>query len=134
MNATCAICDYLPPPILNMLSREPPTPPSVQAALLHRRMSEAHRQRTNMLSRARARGKRVRAAMPSPSKKPRLHLRSRARDDVLLNRLLSEVRSHEKKVREELRRADETIADLQSELDQERGYTSRVKTEREQAR
>ena len=24
MNATCAICDYLPPPILNMLSREPP--------------------------------------------------------------------------------------------------------------
>ena len=72
--------------------------------------------------------------MPSPSKKPRLHLRSRARDDVLLNRLLGEVRSHEKKVREELRRADETIADLRRELDQERGYTSRVKKEREQAR
>ena len=72
--------------------------------------------------------------MPSPSKKPRLHLRSRARDDALLNRLLSEVRSHEKKVREELRRADETIADMRKELDQERGYTSRVKKEREQAR
>ena len=72
--------------------------------------------------------------MPSPSKKPRLHLRNRARDDVLLNRLLSEVRSHEKKVREELRRADETIADMRKELDQERGYTSRVKKEREQAR
>ena len=67
--------------------------------------------------------------MPSPSKKPRLHLRSRARDDALLNRLLSEVRSHEKK-----RRADETIADMRKELDQERGYTSRVKKEREQAR
>ena len=72
--------------------------------------------------------------MPSPSKKPRLHLRSRARDDALLNRLLSEVTSHEKKVREELRRADETIADMRKELDQERGYTSRVKKEREQAR
>ena len=52
----------------------------------------------------------------------------------MLNRLLSEVRSHEKKVREELRRADETIADMRKELDQERGYTSRVKKEREQAR
>ena len=50
MNATCAICDYLPPPILNILSRGPPTPPSVQATLLHRRMSEASQQRTNMLS------------------------------------------------------------------------------------
>ena len=49
--------------------------------------------------------------MPSPSKKPRLHLRSRARDDVLLNRLLSEVRSHEKKVREELRRAVQYVKD-----------------------
>ena len=71
---------------------------------------------------------------PSPSKKTRLQLRSRARDDVLLNRLLSEVRSHEKKVREELRRADETIRDLKSELDQERGYISRVKQERDKAR
>ena len=39
-----------------------------------------------------------------------------------------------KNVREELRRADETILDLRSELDQERGYTTRVKKEREQAR
>ena len=37
-------------------------------------------------------------------------------------------------MREELRRADETIADLRKELDQERGYTSRVKKERETAR
>ena len=72
--------------------------------------------------------------MSSPSKKPRLHLRSRARDDILLNRLLSEVRSHETQVTEELRRADETILDLRSELDQERGYTTRVKKEMEQAR
>ena len=34
----------------------------------------------------------------SPSKRARLHLRSRVRDDALLNRLLSEVRAHEKKV------------------------------------
>ena len=73
------------------------------------------------------------AARAKPAN-PRLHLRSRARDDALLNRLLSEVRSHEKKVREELRRADETIADMRKELDQERGYTSRAKKEREQAR
>ena len=71
---------------------------------------------------------------PSPSKKPRLQLRSRARDDVLLNRLLSEVRSHEKNVRDELRRADGSIRDLKSELDQERGYSSRVKKERDAAR
>ena len=71
---------------------------------------------------------------PSPSKKPRLQLRSRARDDVLLNRLLSEVRSHEKKVRDELKRADETIADLPSELDQERNYISRVNKKRDAAR
>ena len=73
-------------------------------------------------------------AMRSLSKVSRLQLRSRARDDVLLNRLLSEVRFHEKKVREELRRADETIADLRSEFEQERSYISRLKKERDQAR
>ena len=71
---------------------------------------------------------------PTPCKKPRLQLRSRARDDVLLHRLLTEVRSHEKKVKDELRRADETIAHLRTDLGQERAYSSRVKKEREQAR
>ena len=71
---------------------------------------------------------------PSPSKKPRPQLRRRARDDVLLHRLVNEVRSHEKKVRDELRHADETLADVRTELDQERCYTSRVKKQRNQAR
>ena len=71
---------------------------------------------------------------PTPCKQPRLQLRSRARDDVLLHRLLTEVRAHEKKVKDELRRADETIAHLRTDLDQERAYSSRVKKEREQAR
>ena len=70
----------------------------------------------------------------SPSKKRRLQLRSRARDDVLLHRLLGEVRAHEKKVKEELRRADGTIADLQAEVEQERNYIARLKREREQVR
>jgi hypothetical protein len=53
---------------------------------------------------------------------------------VLLNRLLTEVRAHERKVKDELRRADETIAHLRSDLEHERVYSSRVKKEREQAR
>ena len=70
----------------------------------------------------------------SPSKKRRLHLRSRARDDVLLNRLLGEVRSHEKKVKDELRRDDGTIADLRSALEEERNYISRLRKERDLAK
>ena len=74
------------------------------------------------------------ALSPTPCKKPRLQLRSRARDDVLLHRLLTEVRAHERKVKDDLRRADEAIADLRSDLEKERGYNSRVKKEREQAK
>ena len=70
----------------------------------------------------------------SPSKKRRLQLRNRARDDVLLHRLLAEVRAHEKKVKEELRQADGTIADLQAEVEQERNYIARLKRERVQVR
>ena len=71
---------------------------------------------------------------PSPSKRPRLQLRSRVRDDALLDKLLREVRAHEKHFREELRRADETSASLRGELDQEEGYIARVKKERDTAR
>jgi predicted nucleic acid-binding Zn-ribbon protein len=70
----------------------------------------------------------------SPSKRARLQLRSRVRDDALLNRLLSEVRAHEKNVKDELRRADEVIADLRSDIGKEKAYASRVKKERDGAR
>ena len=43
-------------------------------------------------------------------------------------------RAKKKKVREELRRAVETIADLRSELDHERNYISRAKKERDKER
>ena len=56
----------------------------------------------------------------SPSKRARLQLRSRVRDDAPLNRLLSEARAHENEAREELRRADETIAGPRHEIDKER--------------
>ena len=70
----------------------------------------------------------------SPSKRARLQLRSRARDDALLNRLLSEVRAHEKNVKDELRRADEIIVDLRNDICKEKAYASRVKKERDGAR
>ena len=41
---------------------------------------------------------------------------------------------HPEKVREELRRADEKIGDLRTELGQERAYTSRLKKERDVVR
>ena len=56
---------------------------------------------------------------PSPSKRPRLQLRSRVRDDALLCKLLREVGSHAEQCQEAPRRADETIASLRGELDNE---------------
>ena len=70
----------------------------------------------------------------SPSKRARLQLRSRVRDDALLNRLLSEGRAHEKNFKDELRRADEIIVDLRNDICKEKAYASRVKKERDGAR
>ena len=70
----------------------------------------------------------------SPSKRARLQLRSRGRDDAWMSKLLGEVRAHEKQNREELRKADAKIEDLRNEIEKERAYCSRVKKERDGVR
>ena len=70
----------------------------------------------------------------SPSKRARLQLRSRNRDDAWLSKLLSEVRAHEKQNREELRKADAKNEDLRCEIEKERAYCLRVKKERDGGR
>ena len=74
--------------------------------------------------------------MTESRKRPRLQLRSHARDarDELLRRFMDDVTGRERRLADDVSRAEKTAKQLRSELASERNYSSRVRQEREEAK
>ena len=71
--------------------------------------------------------------MGESHKRPRLQLRSRARDD-LLQKFMDDVTSRERHLADDVSRAEKAAKQMRSELQSERNYSSRVRQEREEAK
>ena len=74
---------------------------------------------------------------PSPSRKrARIQLRSKVRRDSssTLHELFTKARRHEDKLKDNLAKSDNIIADLRDSLGHEREYVTRVKKERDELR